>query len=109
MSLVAADDAQLWKDVDELFSRRPGWTFLAMSRPGAPPVWCLGTESDPDVSVSVDNGSIQVRVTRTDFDTSLAGIDDLIAWLNEYRPGSLPERKERPTKKRGWRSLFRWE
>ncbi|MGO9456066.1 MAG: hypothetical protein ACLP62_03310 [Acidimicrobiales bacterium] len=109
MNLVGDDDARLWKDVDELFKRRPGWTFLAMSRPGAPPVWCLGTESDPDVSVTVDEGSIQVRVNRTDFDITLASVDDLIAWLNEYRPGSLPERKERATNKKSWRHRFHWE
>ncbi len=109
MNLVGDDDARLWKDVDELLKRRPGWTFLAMSRPGAPPVWCLGTESDPDVSVTVDEGSIQVRVNRTDFDVTLASVDDLIAWLNEYRPGSLPEREERATNKRSWRHRFHWE
>jgi hypothetical protein len=106
---VAADDASLWKDVDELLRRRPGWTFLAVSRPGAPPIWCLGTERDPDVAVTVDGGSIQVTVTRTDFDLTLSSVDELIAWLSEYRPGSLPARKERAVTKGRLRQLFRWE
>ena len=106
---MSTDEAELWKDVDELFDRRRGWTFQAMSRPGAPPVWRLGAESDPDVSVTVDEGSIRVTVIRTDFDVTLANVDQLVAWLNEYRPGSLPERKERAVGKKKWWNRFRWE
>ena len=106
---MSTSDAELWKDVDDLFRRRRGWTFQAMSRPGALPVWRLGPERDPDVSVTVDGGSIQVTVIRTDFDVRLASVDQLIAWLNEYRPGSLPERRERPAEKSKWRNRFRWD
>ena len=97
---MSADEEELWKEVDELFDHRPGWAFEARSSPGAPPVWRLGAESDPDLSVTVDGGSIQVTVIRTDFDVTLASVDQLVAWLDEYRPGSLPERKERPVQKK---------
>ena len=80
-----------------------------MSRPGAPPVWCLGEETDPDISVTVDEGTIRVTVIKTDFDVTLTNVDQLTAWLNEYRPGSLPERKERTVEKSRWRNRFRWE
>ena len=80
-----------------------------MSRPGALPVWCLGTTNEPDLAVTVDSGAIQVNVTKTDFDLSLANIDGLVAWLNEYWPGSLPERQELDGPKRRWRQFFRWD
>lgn len=106
---MAIDDTTLWREVDELFRRRPGWNLQAMSRPGALPVWCLGASNQPDLAVTVDDGAIQVNVTKTDFDLTLTGIDELVAWLNEYWPGSLPEREEHDGHKRRWRPNFRWD
>jgi len=102
---MGAGAGQLWKQVDKLFRRRPGWRFQAMSTPGVPPVWCLGPESEPDLTVTVDGSSIHVYVTKTDYAVTVEGIEELIAWLTDYRPGSLAERVLDKSKRR---HLFEW-
>ena len=106
---VGTGDKELWKQVDELFKRRPGWTFQAMATPGAPPFWSLGPEGEPELRVTVDGGSITVSVTATDFDVALGSVDELVAWLNDYRPGALAERKVKARDKFKRRHLFDWE
>lgn len=106
---MGTDDAELWKQVDQLLKRRRGWRFQATSTPGAPPLWCFGPESEPDLSVTVEGGSICVYVARTDYDVTLAGTDDLVEWLTDYRPGSLGEQRGSVGDKFKRRHLFEWE
>jgi hypothetical protein len=82
-----------------------------MATPGAPPVWCFGTASDPDVSVTVDGPSICVHVIESDEDVQLATTNDLVTWLQTNRPGSLEEPTsglvDRLKRKRG--HFFDWD
>jgi hypothetical protein len=106
---LAVDDQDLWKSVDDLFTRRPCWSLQAMSRPGAPPVWCLGQPTEPDLTVTVNNGEIQATATKTDTEFVFTTIGELTAWLHESWPGSLPDRPEPPPGSgKWWRHRFRW-
>lgn len=106
---VATDDARLWKQVDQLLTRRPRWKFQARPTPGMPPAWCLGPEGEPDLTVTVDGGSICVYVTRTEYVVTVKGTDELVAWLNDYRPDSLAEQRGRVLDKFKRGHLFEWE
>lgn len=106
---MGAGDGALWKDVDRLLRRRPGWRFRALATPGAPPRWCFGPEVDPVLTVTVQAGSISVYVARVDVDVSLATVDELLAWLIDEWPEALPEQRDRITDKLTRGHLFDWE
>lgn len=105
---MGTDAGQLWKQVDQLFRRRPGWKFQAMPTPGVPPVWCLGPESEPDLTVTVDGSSIRVYVTKTDYAVIVKSTEELIVWLTDYRPESLAEQGGRVLDKFKRGHLFEW-
>jgi hypothetical protein len=102
---VQADKARLWKQVDQLLQRRPGWRFQAVPTPGAPPVWGFETEGEPDLLVTVDRGSIFVYKMGSDDEVELASTGELVVWLNAQKPGSL--QPQRGKLKRA--SVFRWD
>jgi hypothetical protein len=102
---VATDNTELWKQIDRLLRRRPRWRFLAVASPGAPPVWCFGLEHEPELSVTVMDGSISVYVAPANYDLSLNNAGELESWLTAFWPGALEERREKP----GRGSIFRWE
>jgi hypothetical protein len=102
-------DRGLWKQVDRLLQRRPGWRFQATATPGAPPVWCFGSEGESDLSVTVDKGSICVYEMGSDHDVKLASTEELVAWLNAQKPGSLQPQRGGVTEKVRGVSFFKWE
>ena len=102
-------DAQLWREVDELLRGREGWRFHASSTPGAAPRWCFGPERDPVLTVSVASKTVDICVTRTDVEITLATSDELLAWLIDEWPQALPEQRGRATDKLKGGGLFRWE
>jgi hypothetical protein len=104
-----ADRAGLWKQVDRLLQRRPGWGFQAVPTPGAPPVWCFGTQVEPDLLVTVDQGSICIHEMESDHDVKLGSTSELVAWLNAQKPGSLQPRRGRAADKAKRAGLFRWD
>jgi hypothetical protein len=106
---MGTDDAELWKQVDRLLRRRPGWRFQAVASPGAPPVWCFGPEHEPELSVTVTGGSICVYVAAADYDLSLNNADELESWLAALWPGTLEEPRESRRDRLGRGGLFRWE
>lgn len=106
---VRAGNAGLWKQVDQLLQRRPGWKFQALPTPGAPPVWCFGIEGDSDLLVTVDKGTIHVYEMGSDDEVKLGSTGELVAWLNAQKPGSLQPQRGRVADKAKRASLFRWE
>lgn len=106
---MGTGDADLWKAVDHLLGRRPGWRFQPRSTPGATPVWCFGPEADPVLTVSVDDGAIVVCPESGDPEVTLPGGDELFRWLSDHWPEALPEQRARATDKLRRGRLFRWE
>ena len=106
---MGTSDAALWKEVDQLLRRRPGWRFQVRSTPGAPPAWCFGREVDPALTVSVEDGAISVSQAGTDADVALGSSDELLAWLIDHWPEALPEQRVRPIDKLRRGRLFEWE
>lgn len=106
---MGTDEGRLWREVDQLLKRRPGWRFQARSTPGAPPAWCFGPEISPTLTVTVEARSIHVSVTGDRDDLTLAGSDELLAWLIDYWPGALTEQRVSRLGKLRRGRLFEWE
>jgi hypothetical protein len=106
---VRTDKEKLWKEVDELLRRRPGWTFQAMSAPGAPPAWCFAPEHEALLSVTVERSSICVSALSTDQDVRVTSGLELEAWLSANWPRSLPEQRGSAVDKLKRARLFEWE
>ena len=88
-----ADKGGLWKQVDLVLQRRPGWTFHAVSSPGAPSVWCYGSERDPELIVEISNPLIRVEDRTAPATVEVENADALIAWLQAHRPSALQPQK----------------
>ena len=101
-------EVQLWKQVDGVLQRRPNWTFTAVPTPGAPSVWCFGSEVNPQLTVLIDGQVIRVDDRRSVTVVELETADALVAWLEVHRPDALqPQRGGvREKLKRG--RLFEW-
>lgn len=106
---MGTDDAELWKKVDQLLKRRPGWKFQATATPSASPVWYFGKRGAPEVSVTVQGACIWVSGGDTDHDATLKSTDELMAWLTQYLPGSLGLQKKSMLSKLRDGSLFKWD
>lgn len=104
-----ADKDELWKQVDQLLQRRPGWKFQAISTPGVPPVWYFGREDQPDLSVTVNKGSICLYEMASDHEFELWNTRELVAWLKAHKPGALQPQRGKAADKIKGRSLFKWE
>jgi hypothetical protein len=104
---VRNDKGTLWKQVDQLLQRRPGWKFQAIATPGAPPLWCFESGGRSELSVTVDGGSIRIYEAGSDHEVKVGNTDELVAWLNSERPGSLRPQKDRVIDKRA--GFFRWD
>jgi hypothetical protein len=104
-----ADKDGLWKQLDQLLQRRPGWRFQAIASPGAPPVWCFGAEGAFELSVTVSKDLICIYEVESDHEVRLEDIGELVAWLNIERPGSLQPQRGRVADKGRLGSFFKWE
>jgi hypothetical protein len=85
--------AGLWKQVDLVLQRRPGWNFHAVSSPGAPSVWCFGSERDPELIVEIGDQVIRIEDRTSDATTEVESADALTAWLGTHRPSALQPQK----------------
>jgi hypothetical protein len=101
-------DNEIRKQVARLLRRRPGWGLQAMSTPGAPVVWCFGTENEIELSVTVEAESICVHLVDLDRNVMLANADELVTWLKANRPTSLTDPKDSVVEKIKSRTLFKW-
>jgi hypothetical protein len=80
-----------------------------MATPGAPTVWCFGSGSGTDLSVTVGTTSICVYVVKTDHDETLESASELVAWLKAHRPGAFSDPRSGVLNKLKGGKLFRWE
>lgn len=106
---MRADNDDPRKQVARLLRRRPGWTLQAMATPGAPVVWCFGSGNEFDLSVTADPDSILVYVKGTDQAVKLGSVNELVAWLQTHRAGSLLDRRTSVLDKLRGGTLFKWE
>lgn len=104
-----SDEGELWKQLSGLLQRRQGWTFQGMSSPGAPPAWCYGSGHEPDLSVTVEGGSICVYIVEADDEVRLDGTDELVDWLGTRWPAAMPEQREGVSDRLKAGRLFQWE
>ena len=91
---MRAGKVKLWKQVEELLQRRPGWKLGAMSSPGAPRVWCYGTGMGTDLTVSGEGNSISVYLVDSEQEITLRTTEELEAWLREHKPAAFRETKD---------------
>ena len=80
-----------------------------MSTPGLPPQWSFGSGGQADLSIAIDRDSISVYVVEQDRDVSLAGTDELVAWLKSNKPEAFKDRKESAGGKLKRGRIFDWE
>lgn len=106
---MGASDDELWRQTAQLLRRRPNWVVQAVSTPGLPTHWCFGRGSSAEVSVRVEGGSINVYLGEEGHPVPLGGVDELVAWLNANRPGSLRAPRTRLIDKLKSRRLFSWD
>jgi hypothetical protein len=105
---MRADD-DLREEIAQLLRRRPGWTLQAVLTPGAPPVWCFGSGSATELSVTTSNGSIDVYIVDTDENVTLGATEQLSAWLETHKAEALQNPREGITHGLKWRNFFRWD
>jgi hypothetical protein len=86
-------NAGLWKQVDLVLQRRPGWNFHATSSPGAPSVWCFGSERDPELIVEIGDQLIRIEDRGSNATVEVENADALGAWLHTHRPSALQPQK----------------
>jgi hypothetical protein len=72
-------------------------------------VWCFGTQVEPVLLVTVDQGSICVHEMESDHDVKLRSTSELVSWLNAEKPGSLQPQRGRVADKAKRATLFRWD
>ena len=107
--MSGVDEEELWNQLDQLLERRPGWRFQGTATPGEPPVWTFGARSEIDLFVTVDEGSIHIYDEPSEREVRLGSTEDLVAWLNTQKPGSLQPQKGKVDARRKRASFFRWE
>ncbi len=105
---MRADD-DLREEIAQLLRRRPGWTLQAVSTPGAPPVWCFGSASTNELSVTSANGAIDVYVVDMDQNVTLGTLGQLVTWLRTYKADALQDPKEGVIDGLKERRFFRWD
>ncbi len=105
---MRADD-DLREEIDQLLSRRPGWTLEAVLTPGAPPVWCFRSGSAVELSVATGNGSIDLYIVDTDENVTLGATGELAAWLKTHKADALQDPKEGVIRGQKRRNFFRWD
>jgi hypothetical protein len=105
--MQARDD--LRKEIAQLLNRRPGWTLQAVPTPGAPPVWCFGSERAIELSVTTDNGSIDMYVVDLNENMFFGTTGQLAAWLKTHKAEAMQDPKVDPIQRPGRRRFFRWE
>jgi hypothetical protein len=79
---MTADDL-LFDRVGEALTARGGWRYEPSPTPGGPASWCLDPGGEVVVAVNVVDGAVVTYLPARDRDVTFAGIDDLLAWLDE--------------------------
>jgi hypothetical protein len=102
-------DDDLREEIAQLLRRRPGWTLQAVPTPGAPHVWCFGSGSAAELSVTTDNGSIDLYVVNMDENVTLGTTGQLVAWLKTHKAEALQNPREGVIDRLKRRKFFRWD
>ena len=79
---MTADDL-LFDRVGEALTARGGWHYEPSPTPGGPPSWCFDPGGEVVVAVNVVDGAVVAYLPARDRDVTLAGVDGLLAWLDE--------------------------
>ncbi len=106
---MARRSKQLRTEVLDLVNGRPGWRLEPRTTPGASPLWCFVVDGEIDLSVSVEDGAIQLYIMATDQDVVLPDSDALTAWMLEHRPQAMQEAQRKPRGKIRAKSMVQWE
>ncbi len=80
-----------------------------MSTPGSPPVWCFGSRSEIDLSVTVEKNSVILHLAESEEDIELGGVDELVAWLRLNRARAFQDPKRGVVEKLKGGTFFKWE
>jgi hypothetical protein len=102
-------DGDPTKEIAQLLRRRPGWTLQTLPTPGAPQVWCFGSRSATELSVTTGNGSIDVYVVSLDQNVTLGTAGQLVAWLQTHKAEALQDPREGALHRLKQRKFFRWD
>jgi hypothetical protein len=79
---MAADDV-LFEQVGAALQARGDWRYEPSTTPGGLPSWCLDPGGTVVVSVNVIDGAVVAYLPATDRDVRFAGLDGLLAWMDE--------------------------
>jgi hypothetical protein len=105
---MRADD-DLREEIAQLLRRRPGWTLQAVPTPGASQVWCFGSASATELSVTTGTGSIDVYVVQKDETVTLSTAEELVFWLKTHKAAALQDPREGVIHRLKGRTFFRWD
>ncbi len=77
----------LFDEVGQMVTSRPGWHYEPSTSPGGPPSWCLDPHGEPTLSVTVIDGNITMFLAATGQEIPIDNVDALRVWLdaNESR------------------------
>jgi hypothetical protein len=74
-------DEELLDQVGMFLATRPGWSLEPSPTPGLPPSWCLISQGEVDLSVTIVDGALSIYRPETDQELSLDSVADLDNWI----------------------------
>ena len=74
-------DDEVFDQVAVYLASRRGWRFEPPTTPGAPPSWCLESDGDFLIALSVIDGNFSIYLPATDRELNFTTMEALVDWL----------------------------
>jgi hypothetical protein len=80
-----AQDESLFDQVGAALTARPGWRYEPSTTPGAAPSWCLVSQGEIDLSVSVEGDAISIYRPDRGAEVAVDGLPALMRWVDQHQ------------------------
>jgi hypothetical protein len=84
-----SSDDQLFDRLGDALATRGAWIYEPSTSPGGPPSWCLSSDGEIRLSVTVIGGAITVYLAELDREVAIADEAALLTWVDSNAAGYL--------------------